>query len=155
MSTKPFPEDQPRVTPYLCVDGAAAGIDFYVAVLGASETMRMAGSDGRIHHAELRIGDSVVMVADEFPDLGFRGPRSIGGTPVNLYVYVEDVDAVFAEALSRGATEVSAVKDEFYGDRVGHFEDPFGHRWHVATHVEDVPPDELGKRARKAMSDGA
>jgi PhnB protein len=153
VSTKPFSEDDPRVTPYLSVDGAAAGIDFYVAVLGATERMRMASPDGKVHHAELQIGNSVVMVADEFPELGFRGPRSLGGTPVHLYVYVEDVDAVFAEALARGATEVNAVKDEFYGDRVGQFEDPYGHRWHVATHVEDVPPEEMAKRVSKAMPD--
>ncbi|KFG01020.1 VOC family protein [Streptomyces europaeiscabiei] len=151
MSTKPFSEDDPRVTPYICVDGAAAGIDFYVAVLGATERMRMASPDGKIHHAELQIGNSVVMVADEFPELGFRGPKSLGGTPVHLYVYVEDVDAVFAEALTRGATELTAVKDEFYGDRVGQFEDPFGHRWHVASHVEDISPEEMEKRAREAM----
>ncbi|WP_328841266.1 VOC family protein [Streptomyces europaeiscabiei] len=151
MSTKPFSEDDPRVTPYICVDGAAAGIDFYVAVLGATERMRMASPDGKIHHAELQIGNSVVMVADEFPELGFRGPKSLGGTPVHLYVYVEDVDAVFAEALTRGATELTAVKDEFYGDRVGQLEDPFGHRWHVASHVEDISPEEMEKRAREAM----
>ena len=154
MSAKAVSPEGPSVTPYICVDGAAAGIDFYVAVLGATERMRMAGPDGRVHHAELQIGNSVVMVADEFPDLGFRGPKTLGGTPVNLYVYVDDVDAVFAEALALGATELSAVKDEFYGDRVGHFEDPFGHRWHVATHVEDVPAEELEKRATEAMSDG-
>ncbi|MDX2526334.1 VOC family protein [Streptomyces europaeiscabiei] len=151
MSTKPFSEDDPRVTPYICVDGAAAGIDFYVAVLGATERMRMASPDGKIHHAELQIGNSVVMVADEFPELGFRGPKALGGTPVHLYVYVEDVDAVFAEAITRGATELTAVKDEFYGDRVGQFEDPFGHRWHVASHVEDISPEEMEKRAREAM----
>ncbi|MDX3543922.1 VOC family protein [Streptomyces europaeiscabiei] len=151
MSTKPFSEDDPRVTPYICVDGAAAGIDFYVAVLGATERMRMASPDGKIHHAELQIGNSVVMVADEFPELGFRGPKALGGTPVHLYVYVEDVDAVFAEAITRGATELAAVKDEFYGDRVGQFEDPFGHRWHVASHVEDISPEEMEKRAREAM----
>ncbi|WP_328545190.1 VOC family protein [Streptomyces europaeiscabiei] len=151
MSTKPFSEDDPRVTPYICVDGAAAGIDFYVAVLGATERMRMASPDGKIHHAELQIGNSVVMVADEFPELGFRGPKSLGGTPVHLYVYVEDVDAVFAEALTRGAIELTAVKDEFYGDRVGQFEDPFGHRWHVASHVEDISPEEMEERAREAM----
>lgn len=151
MSTKPYSEDYPRVTPYICVDGAAAGIDFYVAVLGATERTRMASPDGKVHHAELQIGNSVVMIADEFPELGFRGPKTLGGTPVNLYVYVEDVDAVFAEALARGATELIAVKDEFYGDRVGQFEDPFGHRWHVATHVEDISPEEMEKRAREAM----
>ncbi|MCF6525441.1 VOC family protein [Streptomyces sp. JJ36] len=151
MSVEPVPTGFPRVTPYLCVDGAAAAIDFYVAVLGATERMRMPAPDGRIGHAELQIGDAVVMLADEFPEMGFRGPRAVGGTPVTLYVYVTDVDAAFAAALDRGSTELQAVKDEFYGDRTGQFEDPFGHRWNVATHVEDVPPDELEKRAQQAM----
>ncbi|WP_128374745.1 VOC family protein [Streptomyces cavernae] len=151
MSVKPVPEDFQRVTPYLCTDGAADAIDFYVSVLGATERMRVAAPGGKIGHAELQIGNSVVMLADEFPEMGFRGPKTVGGTPVTLYVYVEDVDAVFAEAVARGATELQAVRDEFYGDRAGQFEDPFGHRWNVATHVEDVPPDELEKRAKQAM----
>ncbi|MFD0275302.1 VOC family protein [Kitasatospora sp. NPDC127111] len=151
MSVKPIPEGYPRVTPYLCVDGAAAAIDFYVSVLGATERMRAPAPGGKLGHAELQIGDSVVMLADEFPDMGFLGPKTVGGTPVNLYVFVEDVDAVFAKALAQGARELDPVKDQFYGDRSGQFEDPFGHRWHVATHVEDVPPDELEKRAREAM----
>ncbi|MEV7525135.1 VOC family protein [Streptomyces sp. NPDC091371] len=151
MTVQPVPEGYPRVTPYLCVDGASAAIDFYVSVLGARERMRMAAPDGRIGHAELELGKSVIMLADEFPDIGFRSPKAVGGTPITLHVYVEDVDAVFAEAIARGATEVSPVKDEFYGDRTGQFEDPFGHRWNVATHIEDVPPDEMAKRSEEAM----
>ena len=151
MSVKPVPEDFQRVTPYLCVDGAASAIDFYVSVLGATERMRMEAPGGKIGHAELQIGNSVVMLADEFPDMGFRGPRSVGGTPVTLHVYVEDVDAVFTEAVAKSATGLQAVKDEFYGDRTGQFEDPFGHRWNVASHVEDVPPEELEKRAKEAL----
>ncbi|MFE5487230.1 VOC family protein [Streptomyces sp. NPDC056527] len=151
MTVQPIPEGYPRVTPYLCTDGAAAAIDFYVSVLGAVEKMRMPAPGGKIGHAELELGNSVIMLADEYPDIGFRSPKSVGGTPVTLHVYVEDVDAVFARALSRGATEVSPVKNEFYGDRTGQFEDPFGHRWNVATHVEDVPADEMEKRAAEAL----
>ncbi|WP_055601759.1 VOC family protein [Streptomyces aureus] len=161
MTVQPIPEGYPRVTPYLCVDGAAAAIDFHVAVLGAEERMRMPAPDGKIGHAELAVGNSVIMLADEFPDIGFRSPKSIGGTPVTLHVYVSDVDAVFARALARGAKELSAVKNEFYGDRTGQFEDPFGHRWNVASHIEDVPAEEMAKRAEEALetlnsgSDGA
>ncbi|WP_329112745.1 VOC family protein [Streptomyces sp. NBC_01353] len=151
MTVQPIPEGYPRVTPYLCTDGAAAAIDFYVSVLGAVEKMRMPAPGGKIGHAELELGSSVIMLADEYPDIGFRSPKAVGGTPVTLHVYVEDVDAVFAKALSRGATEVSPVKNEFYGDRTGQFEDPFGHRWNVATHVEDVPADEMEKRAKEAL----
>ncbi|WTW92114.1 VOC family protein [Streptomycetaceae bacterium NBC_01309] len=151
MSVKPVPDDYPRVTPYLCVDGAAAALDFYVAVLGATERARMPAPGGKIGHAELQLGNSVIMLADEYPDMGFRGPKAVGGTPVTMHVYVEDVDAVFASALAKGATELQAVKDEFYGDRTGQFEDPFGHRWNVSSHVEDVPEDEMAKRAEEAM----
>lgn len=151
MTVQPIPEGYPRVTPYLCVDGASAAIDFYVSVLGARERMRMAAPGGKIAHAELELGNSVIMLADEFPDIGFRSPKSVGGTPVTLHAYVEDVDAVFAEAVSRGATGLSPVKTEFYGDRSGQLEDPFGHRWNLATHVEDVPPEEMRKRSEEAM----
>ncbi|GAA2748837.1 VOC family protein [Kitasatospora cinereorecta] len=151
MSVKPVPDNYPRVTPYLCVDGAAAAIDFYAAVLGTTERVRIPGPDGRIGHAELQLGNAVLMLADEFPDMGFRGPKSIGGTPLTLHVYVEDVDAVFARALAAGATSLRDVRDEFYGDRTGQFEDPFGHRWSIASHVEDVPEDELQRRAEAAM----
>ncbi|MFD9033122.1 VOC family protein [Streptomyces sp. NPDC059567] len=151
MTVQPIPEEYPRVTPYLCTDGAAAAIDFYVSVLGAVEKMRMPAPGDKIGHAELELGNSLIMLADEYPDIGFRSPKTVGGTPVTLHVYVEDVDAVFAKALSRGAKEVSPVKNEFYGDRTGQFEDPFGHRWNVATHVEDVPADEMEKRAAEAL----
>jgi len=144
---KPIPDGYPRVTPYLHVDGAAAAIEFYEKVLGAKERMRMGGPDGKVGHAELEIGESIVMLADEYPDMNVLGPKSIGGTPVTISVYVEDVDAVFDAAVAAGATAVRPVDNQFYGDRTGQFEDPFGHRWSVATHVEDVPPDELEKRA--------
>jgi PhnB protein len=147
-----IPKGYPRVTPYLIVDGAAAAIDFYGSVLGAKERMRMGGPDDRIGHAELEIGDSVVMLADEHPEIDALGPRSVGGTPVSLHVYVEDVDAVFARAVEAGARELQAVEDKFYGDRGGSFEDPFGHRWHVASHVEDIPPDEMAKRAEEGAA---
>jgi PhnB protein len=146
------PEGYPSVSPYLCVDGAAAAIEFYGKVLGARERMRMGEPAGRIGHAELEIGDSIVMLSDEFPEMNMRGPKSIGGTPVTLSVYVDDVDATFATAISAGATELRAVEDQFYGDRSGQFLDPWGHRWSIATHVEDVAPDEMERRAAKMMS---
>jgi len=150
--TKPIPDGYPRVTPYLIVDGADDAIDFYCSVLGADQRGdRMMAPDGKIGHAELALGDSVIMLADEFPEVGALGPRTVGGTPVTIHVYVEDVDAVFARALERGASEVRAVTDEFYGDRSGQFDDPWGHRWNVATHVEDVPPEEMAERAKAAM----
>jgi PhnB protein len=154
MSVQPIPEDYPRVTPYLIIDGASDAIDFYTKVLGAQERMRMPGPDGKLGHAELQLGNSVIMLADEFPDMGAVGPKSTGGTPVTLHVYVEDVDAVFENALASGATEIRAVENQFYGDRSGQFEDPFGHQWNVASHVEDVPPEEMEKRAAEAMQQG-
>jgi PhnB protein len=144
---KPLPDDYPRVMAYLVVDGAADAIDFYRDVFGATERLRLAGPEGKVGHAELQIGDSVVMLADEFPDMGASGPKSIGGTPVTMMIYVEDVDDTFSRALASGATEVRAVQDQFYGDRSGQLEDPFGHRWNVATHVEDVSPEEVSRRA--------
>ncbi len=148
----PIPEGYPRVTPYLHVNGAAAAIDFYTVILGADERMRMPAPEGKIGHAELQIGESIIMLADEFPDMDVRGPKSIGGTPVTLYVYVEDVDAVFDAALAAGASALRAVENQFYGDRTAQFEDPFGHPWSIATHVEDVPPEEMEKRMAEAMS---
>jgi PhnB protein len=144
---KPIPDGYPRVTPYLCVDGAAAAIAFYGEVLGATERMRMAGPDGKVGHAEIQIGDGVVMLSDPYPEMGVKSPKDLGGTPVTISVYVEDVDGVFEQALKSGATALQDVEDKFYGDRSGQFEDPFGHRWSVATHVEDVPPDEMARRA--------
>jgi PhnB protein len=148
---KPIPEGSPRVTPYLHVDGANAAIEFYAKVFGATERMRLPAPDGKIGHAELQIGDSVIMLADEFPDMNVRGPKAIGGTPVTVMVYVEDVDQTFDRAIKGGAKVIRPVMDQFYGDRSGEFEDPFGHRWNVATHVEDVAPDEMAKRAAAAM----
>jgi PhnB protein len=150
----PVPEGYPRVTPYLIVDGAAEAIGFYTHVLGASERMRMAAPDGRIGHAELSVGDSMIMLADERTEMGVLSPRSVGGTPVTLHTYVEDVDAAFERAIAAGAKSLRAVEDRFYGDRSGQFEDPFGHRWDVASHVEDVPPDEMSRRATEAMAAG-
>lgn len=143
----PIPQDYPRVVPYLHVNGASAAIDFYRDVLGATERMRMPGdSPDNIGHAELEIGDAVIMLADEAPDMDIRGPKTVGGTPVTLCVYVEDVDAVFARATAAGAQTLQDVEDKFYGDRTGTFEDPFGHHWNVMTHVEDVDPDEMQRR---------
>ncbi len=148
---KAIPDGYPQVIPSLAVDGAAAAIDFYCEVFGATVRMRMDGPDGRVGHAELQLGDSVVMVADEFPEMDHRGPRAVGGTPVTLSVYVEDVDATFPAAVAAGARELRPVEDQFYGDRVGQFEDPFGHRWSVGTHVEDVSEEEMAQRAEEAM----
>jgi PhnB protein len=150
----PIPEGYPRLSAYLCVDGAARAIDFYTSVLGATEKMRMDGPDGKIGHAELALGDSVLMLADEYPDMGFLSPARIGGTAVTLHTYVEDVDAVFEKALAAGAKSLRPVENQFYGDRSGQFEDPFGHRWNVASHVEDVDPEEMARRAEAAMESG-
>ena len=149
---EPIPEGYPRLTPYLIVDGAAAAIDFYISVLGASERMRMGGEGGKVGHAELEIGSSVIMLADEHPEMNAHGPKSVGGTPVSLHVYVEDADGVFERAIEAGAKPVRPPEDKFYGDRMGTFEDPFGHQWHVATHVEDVPPEEMSKRMEEAAA---
>ncbi len=149
---KPIPDGYPQVTPYLCIDGASAAIDFYKDVLGATERMRMPAPGGKIGHAELQMGDSVVMLADEHPDIGFRSPKAIGGTPVTISVYVEDVDEVLDRAVKSGAKILRPAENQFYGDRTGQIEDPFGHRWSVATHIEDVTPDEMAKRAAQAMS---
>jgi PhnB protein len=152
MAVKPIPDGYPQVIPYLIVDGGNAAIDFYTKVLGATERMRMPSPGDRIGHAELELGDSLIMLADEHPETGNVGPRSVGGTPVLISVYVEDVDSVFERALAEGAKSVRDAENQFYGDRTGQFEDPFGHRWSVATHVEDVPPDEMEKRAAEAMA---
>ena len=149
---KPIPEGYPQVTPYLCVDDAKAAIEFYSRVLGAEERMHMPGPDGKIGHAELQLGESLIMLSDEFPEMGVRAPKAVGGTPVMISVYVEDADAIFGAAVAAGATALRPVENQFYGDRTGQFEDPFGHRWSVATHVEDVPPEEMEKRAAAAMS---
>jgi len=147
----PIPKDYPRLSPYLCVDGADEAIAFYTRILGAVERLRLAGPGGRVGHAELAFGDSLVMLSDEFPDMGVAGPSTVGGTPVTLSLYVKDVDATFEEALRAGATALRPVEDQFYGDRSGQFLDPFGHRWNVATRVEDVTPDEMASRSAKML----
>ena len=149
-NVKPIPEGYAAVTPYLVVDGAARAIDFYKRVFGAVERRRLDGPGGKIGHAELSIGDSLIMLADEFPDMGARGPTTLGGTPVTFLVYVEDVDSVFARAIEAGATVVRPLETRFYGDRVGGVKDPFGHEWYIATHVEDLAPEEMERRARAA-----
>ncbi|HEX2272551.1 MAG TPA: VOC family protein [Acidimicrobiales bacterium] len=151
---KPIPEGYPVVSPYLCVDGAEAAIQFYGHVFGATERMRMPAPGGKVGHAELQIGDSLVMLADEFPEMGQVSPKTVGGSPVIVTVYVEDVDATFQRAQEAGAKVVRPPEDQFYGDRAAQFEDPFGHRWSIATHVEDVPPDEMMKRVSAMMGGG-
>ena len=153
-AVKPIPEGFHNVTPYLFVRTAALAIDYYKKVFGATEIMRMPGPDGRIMHAEIRIGDSIVMLADENPAEGMMSPKTVGGYSIGLHVYVEDVDAVVKNAIENGAKGLRPVRNQFYGDRTGSVLDPFGHLWSVATHVEDVDPEELKKRM-KAMSQAA
>ncbi len=147
---KPIPDNYPQVVPYLCVNGASAAIAFYGDVFGATERIRMPEPDGRIGHAEIEIGTAVIMLSDEYPEMDIRAPKSVGGTPVTISVYVEDVDGVFRRAIDAGATVRRPVRDQFYGDRAGQFEDPFGHRWSVATRIEDVSPEEMAKRGAAA-----
>jgi len=150
MAVKPIPEGYHSVTPYLSIGGAAEAIEFYKKAFGAVELFRMAGPDGKIGHAEIKIGDSPIMLADEYPEIQCVGPKSLGGTSVSIVIYVKDVDSVFKQALGAGATEQRAVEDKFYGDRMGSLIDPFGHIWHVGTHIEDVTPEEMEKRAAAA-----
>ncbi|HEX5177100.1 MAG TPA: VOC family protein [Chthoniobacteraceae bacterium] len=150
-SVKPLPDGYHTVTPYLIIHGAAQALEFYSRVFGAVEVMRFKGPGGKIMHAEMTIGDSRIMVADEFPQMGAVSPQSIGGTAVGLALYVEDADATFNRALGAGATVISAVQDQFYGDRSGTLLDPFGHRWTVATHIEDVTLEEVERRAAAQM----
>ena len=142
---KPIPEGYHSVTPYLVVDDASAAIDFYKRALGATEKFRMPMGN-RIGHAELQIGDSHIMLADEFPEVGHRGPKALGGTPVSIMLYVEDVDSTFRQAIDAGAMEKRPLENQFWGDRMGTLTDPFGHVWSLATHVEEVPPEEMQRR---------
>ncbi|GAC1449712.1 MAG: Dot/Icm type IV secretion system effector PhnB [Isosphaeraceae bacterium] len=151
MPVKPIPEGYHTVTPYLTIKDAASAIDFYKQAFGATEQLRMAGPDGKIHHAEIRIGDSMVMLADEFPEMGMRGPGSLGGSSCGIALYVEDADAVFNQAVAAGAKAIRPVSDQFYGDRSGKLEDPYGHVWNVGTHKEDVSPEEMRKRSEEMM----
>jgi len=154
MSVKPVPEGYHSVTPYILVDGAAAAIDFYERAFGAVEVLRLPAGPDKLAHAEIKIGDSHVMMSDEWPDMGLLGPAKRGGATASLMIYLPDVDAAFERALAAGAKEERPVEDQFWGDRMGTVIDPFGHRWTLATHVEEVPEDELQRRMA-AMSAGA
>jgi PhnB protein len=152
MATKPIPEGYHTVTPYLAVDDAAEAIEYYRKAFGAEERVRMETPDGNVGHAELAIGDSRVMLSDPFPQATTRSPKELGGTSVSVFMYVEDVDAVVKRAIDAGAKITMEVADQFWGDRFGSVIDPFGHSWSIATHVEDVPPEEMAERAKAAMA---
>lgn len=151
-NVKPIPEGYRGPTPYITVNNGAAAIEFYKQVFGAVEQMRLAEPNGRIGHAELKIGAGVIMLSGEYPDIGVLSPQTIGGSPVAIHVYVEDVDTVFARAVAAGAKVLRPVGDQFYGDRAGKFADPFGHVWFCATHKEDVSPEEIERRAAAMFS---
>ena len=148
-NVKPIPDGHRTVTPYLAIKNAAKALDFYTRAFGAVESYKLMMPDGRVGHAEIRLGDSLIMLADEFPEYGGKAPDTLGGSPVSLHLYVEDVDAFVKKAVAAGAKERKPVTDQFYGDRSGQLEDPFGHLWWVATHKEDVPPAEMQKRVEK------
>ena len=150
-----IPEGYHTTTPYLCVNGAADAIEFYKKAFGATELMRMPAPGDKVGHAELQIGDSRVMLADEFPEMGFLSPKTIGGSPVMMHLYVEDVDATVPRAVAAGAKVTRDVADQFYGDRGGQIEDPFGHKWYVSTHKEDLTPEEIKKRMTPTAGGGA
>ena len=152
MAVKPIPEGYHSVTPYLIIKGAADAIEFYKKAFGATELFRFPAPDGKIGHAEIKIGDSPIMLADEFAEMGYKGPRALGGSPVSLMIYLEDVDTVFNRAVEAGASVKEAVQDKFYGDRTGTLTDPFGHVWHVSTRKEDVSMEEMEERAKQASA---
>jgi PhnB protein len=149
MSTaKAIPSGHRTVTPYLAIKNAAKAVEFYKNAFGATESYKLMMPDGRLGHAEIRLGDSMIMLADEFPEYGGKAPATLGGSPVSIHLYVEDVDAFFKKALAAGAKELKPVMDQFYGDRSGQLEDPFGHLWWVATHKEDISSEEMQKRVQ-------
>jgi len=150
-NVKPVPDGYHTLTPYIVVDGAADAIAFYQKAFGAEEIYRMPGPGGKVMHAEIQIGDSRLMLSDAIPEMGGRSPKSLGGSPASILIYVRDVDAAFARAVGAGATVDMPLMDMFWGDRYGKVKDPFGHLWQLATHVEDVSPEEMGKRAAAAM----
>ena len=154
MTVKPIPDGYHIVTPYIICKNAAEAIEYYKSAFGAIERMRLASPDGKIAHAEIEIGDSPVMLADEFPEMGCLSPASVGGSPVSLMIYVEDVDARFEQAVNAGAEVMRPVQDQFYGDRSGMLKDPFGHVWSIATHTEDVPEEEIDRRFAEMCSQG-
>ena len=151
-NVKPVPEGYHTATPYLIVNGGAKAIEFYKQAFGAKELMRMPGPEGKIMHAEIQIGDSRIMLADEFPEMGARSPESIGGSPVFLHLYVEDADRMTTQAIAVGAKVIRPLEDQFYGDRSGTISDPFGHTWTLSTHKEDVSPEEIENRLKKMPS---
>jgi PhnB protein len=153
MAVKPIPEGYYSVTPYLILDDATRALEFYKHAFGAVEKFRMPAPGGKIGHAEIVIGDSTIMLADEYPSMGARSAKTMGGSPMFLMVYTEDVDKMVAQAVAAGGTLKRPVANQFYGDRAGSVEDPFGYQWYLATHVEDVPPDELQRRSAKAMAE--
>lgn len=148
MSVKAIPAGHHTVAPYLSIKNAVQALEFYKKAFGAAEVLKLIMPDGRLGHAEIRLGDSIIMMADEFPEYGGKSPQTLGGTPINIHLYVEDVDAFFKKALAAGAIERKPIKDQFYGDRSGQLEDPYGHLWWIATHKEDVSPDEMQKRVQ-------
>ena len=154
MPVNPIPEGYHSVTPYLIIRGAADAIEFYKKAFGAIELFRFPGPDGKIGHAEMQVGNSRIMLADEYPDMGYNGPQTLGGSPIALMIYLADVDAVFNRAVEAGATVKEPLQDKFYGDRIGTVVDPFGHRWHLATHQEDVSMEEMERRAKAAGGGG-
>jgi PhnB protein len=151
MAAKPIPDGYHTVTPYLVVKGGAAALDYYKKAFAATELFRMADPGGAVRHAEIKIGDSVIMLADEAPEMGFRGPQSLGGSPIGIMLYVEDADKQFNQAVAAGGKVKSPVQDQFYGDRSGTLIDPFGHLWTIATHKEDVSQEEMARRAQEFM----
>ena len=155
MPAKPIPDGYHTVTPYLVVNGGAEAIEFYKKAFGATELLRMPGPNGRLGHAEIRIGDSPIMLADACPEMGARDPQALGGTAVSILLYVKDVDAMVPQAIAAGATVVRPLQDQFYGDRSCTLSDPFGHVWTIATHKEDVPPEELNRRMMELFKDKA
>jgi PhnB protein len=152
MATQPIPEGYHTVTPYLAVEDATEAIEYYTKAFDAKERVRMETPDGKVGHAELEIGDSLVMLSDPFPQASTKPPNELGGTSVSVFMYVEDVDAVVKRAVDAGAMVTMEVADQFWGDRFGSVKDPFGHLWSIATHVEDVPPEEMAERAKAAMA---
>lgn len=148
---KPIPEGYHSVTPHIIVNDAGKAIEFYKKVFNATELFRMPDPQGKIAHAEIKIGNSIIMLADEFPEMEARSPQAYGGSPITICLYVEDVDTIFNQAIRDGAQVVRPLKDQFYGDRSGTIKDPFGHKWTIATHIEDVTPEEMDKRCSAAM----
>jgi len=147
-NVKPIPDGHHTVAPYLAIKSAVGALEFYKKAFGATETYKLIVPDGRLGHAELRLGDSLIMLSDEFPEFGGKAPEALGGSPVSIHLYVEDVDAFVKRAVAAGARVLKPVADQFYGDRSGQLEDPYGHLWWVATHKEDVAPEEMQKRVR-------